>query len=55
VRVGGKRVTTVDIHAHCVIPAALDILGQENHFDLLDTASLDKRLHAMDAQGIDIV
>ena len=27
VKVGGRRVTTIDVHAHCVIPAAMKLLG----------------------------
>jgi len=27
VMVGGKRVKTIDVHAHCVVKEALDLLG----------------------------
>ena len=27
VKVGGKRVKTIDVHAHCVIPEAMALLG----------------------------
>lgn len=52
--VAGKRVTTIDVHAHCAVPAALAVVGQT-----LDTASLlmsdtAGRIAAMDAQGIDM-
>ncbi len=52
--VNGTRVKTVDIHAHCAVPEAMAILGQETHnADLLmdDTAT---RIAAMDAQGLDV-
>ena len=28
VMVGGKRVRTIDVHAHCVIPEASELLGR---------------------------
>lgn len=52
--VNGTRVRTIDIHAHCVVPAALDVLGQNagNQNLLMDDTST--RIAAMDAQGIDM-
>jgi hypothetical protein len=49
--VGGQRVKTIDVHAHCAIPAAAklvnrDVTGQD--------APLEDRLKAMDAEGIDM-
>lgn len=57
--VDGKRVRTVDIHAHCAVPEALALLGHELagpglRPDLDMTDGLDLRLAAMDAQGIDV-
>ncbi len=61
VLVGGKRVRTIDVHAHCYIPEALAIMGadakgvlplvkgQQEHFIVID-----RRLADMDAMGIDM-
>ncbi len=57
--VDGKRVKTVDIHAHCAAPAALALMGQKlggpGLRDDLDMASaVDVRLAIMDEQGVDV-
>jgi predicted TIM-barrel fold metal-dependent hydrolase len=64
VAVAGKRVRTVDTHAHCYFRDALALMGDEvprilpptkgvpEHF-LGDKPVLDQRLKAMDAMGID--
>ncbi len=52
VTVGGRRLTTVDIHAHCAFPEAMAMLGLKP-----EPANLvmgPQRLAAMDAQGIDM-
>ena len=62
VSVGGQRVHTIDVHAHCYVPEALALLGaaeakatlppvrgQQAHFIVVD-----ERLAAMDAMGIDM-
>ena len=51
VSVGGQRVKTIDVHAHCAVSAAAKLLNRDvsGH----DTP-LEQRLKAMDAQGIDI-
>ena len=59
VMVGGRRVRTVDVHAHCAVPEALALLGQKLggpslRPDLDMVTQLSVRLHAMDAQGIDV-
>jgi aminocarboxymuconate-semialdehyde decarboxylase len=53
----GRRVTTVDVHAHCAVPKAATLLRREaNRQDtlLLDGPALADRLSIMDRQGIDI-
>ena len=50
--VNGKRVKTVDIHAHCHIPEALALLGQQVRFPGLVIGP--DRIKVMDEQGIDI-
>ena len=56
VSVGGKRVKTVDVHAHCVVPEALALAGQTvqgQQFPDMDEVG-PKRIAAMDKQGVDI-
>ena len=57
--VDGRRVKTVDVHAHCAVPAALALMGEKLagpglRTDLDMATALDVRLATMDAQGIDI-
>ena len=59
VMVGGRRVKTVDVHAHCAVPEALALLGQKlggpalrPELDMATQVSV--RLQAMDEQGIDV-
>ena len=56
VMVGGKRVKTIDVHAHCVVAEALALLGQtveeQRGPGIGDVGS--RRLAEMDEQGIDI-
>ncbi|MGZ5682002.1 MAG: amidohydrolase family protein, partial [Burkholderiales bacterium] len=52
----GKRVKTIDVHAHAIIPKAFALLGHniaEHQFPDMDEMG-PKRLAAMDTQGIDI-
>ncbi|WP_159007023.1 amidohydrolase family protein [Bradyrhizobium sp. S69] len=58
VMVGGKRVKTIDVHAHCSIPEASKLLGpippvtvRGNDEAVID---IDKRFAAMDAQAVDM-
>ncbi len=51
--VNGRRVKTVDVHAHCTIPEAVAILGLEVE-PALRLSDLSERIAAMDAQGIDV-
>jgi aminocarboxymuconate-semialdehyde decarboxylase len=57
--VNGKRVKTVDLHAHCAVPEALALLGQKLagpglRPDLDMATEVGLRLKTMDAQGIDV-
>jgi aminocarboxymuconate-semialdehyde decarboxylase len=57
VTVGGRRVQTIDIHAHCVIPEAQALLGiptRDTRFGRGIDEVGAQRLRAMDAQGIDV-
>jgi aminocarboxymuconate-semialdehyde decarboxylase len=49
--VNGKRIKTVDVHAHCAIPEANAVMGQKLQPGLVNT---EERIRAMDAQGIDV-
>ena len=64
--VKGRRIKTVDMHAHCAVPRATELLrrpaanqsgpGSPGNDDplLLDGPALARRIGTMDAQGIDI-
>src|SRR5262249_41160160 len=48
----GKRVKTIDVHAHCAFPEAMALMGRK-----VQPASLvmaEDRIRAMDEQGIDM-
>ena len=56
VMVGGRRVKTVDVHAHCAVPEALALLGQKLggpalRPDLDMATQVSVRLQAMDEQA----
>jgi len=51
--VNGRRVRTVDVHAHCAIPEAKAMVGEPMEPALLMSTPAD-RLRAMDEQGIDV-
>jgi aminocarboxymuconate-semialdehyde decarboxylase len=54
--VSGKRVKTIDVHAHCVIPEALPLMGlkleNQRGPGLGEVGA--RRIAEMDAQGIDV-
>ncbi len=57
--VSGKRVKTVDVHAHCAVPDALALMnlklgGPSLRPDLDMGAELPTRLRVMDEQGVDV-
>jgi predicted TIM-barrel fold metal-dependent hydrolase len=60
--VNGRRVKTIDVHAHCVIPQAMELMGPDAKNVLpLTTRGADEavivvenRLRAMNQQGIDV-
>jgi aminocarboxymuconate-semialdehyde decarboxylase len=47
-------VKTIDVHAHCGLPAAMALLGLEFTTEALLMSKPEDRLHAMDEQGIDV-
>ena len=50
----GKRVKTVDVHAHCAVPAAMALVGRALETEALLMSSTADRIRAMDEQGIDV-
>src|SRR5436190_17891358 len=50
--VNGKRVKTVDLHAHCHIPEALALMGVKENTPALVVGP--DRIKVMDEQGIDV-
>jgi aminocarboxymuconate-semialdehyde decarboxylase len=52
--VSGRRVRTVDVHAHCAVPAAMALVGQPLEAAGLLMDDTGVRLAAMDTQGIDV-
>jgi aminocarboxymuconate-semialdehyde decarboxylase len=57
--VNGKRVKTVDVHAHCAVPEALALMnlklgGPALRTELDMASAVSVRLQAMDEQGIDV-
>jgi aminocarboxymuconate-semialdehyde decarboxylase len=58
----GRRIKTIDIHAHCAIPEAVALTGREPKSVLSPTTRgfdevfmvVEQRLRAMDSQGIDV-
>src|ERR1700709_70044 len=52
--VNGKRIKTVDVHAHCAVPAAMALVNVPLEAPGLLMADTSARLAAMDVQGIDV-
>jgi aminocarboxymuconate-semialdehyde decarboxylase len=58
VTLGGRRVKTVDVHAHCAVPEALALMrmpaGSSARWDIPQLVIGQDRLRVMDEQGIDV-
>ena len=52
--VNGRRVKTVDVHAHCAVPEAMALMGRTLDTPALLMSRASDRLRAMDEQGIDV-
>src|SRR5712692_2941811 len=52
--VSGKRVKTVDVHAHCAVPEAMALMGRTLETAALLMSNTQDRIRAMDDQGIDV-
>ena len=59
VTVNGRRIKTIDIHAHCAVPEALALMGHtlegpQNRPDLDMATAVALRMKLMDQQAIDV-
>jgi len=55
VTVGGRRVKTIDVHAHCIVPEAVALMGGQVNSPGNAALTLSaERLRKMDEQGIDM-
>jgi hypothetical protein len=52
--VNGKRIKTIDVHAHCIVPAAAAVINHPLEAPGLLMHDTSTRIAAMDAQGIDV-
>jgi aminocarboxymuconate-semialdehyde decarboxylase len=52
--VNGRRIKTVDVHAHCAVPEAMKLMGMEVTPRALLMSDTVDRIKAMDEQGIDV-
>src|SRR5215510_9760589 len=54
--VGGRRVKTIDVHAHCAVPEAMALMGRNVSPQalLMVQEPMQERLRQMDAQGMDV-
>src|SRR6202047_4191279 len=52
--VNGKRVKTVDIHAHCIVPEAAAVINHPLEAPGLLCSNVSDRIQEMDAEGIDV-
>ena len=52
--VNGRRVKTVDVHAHCAVPEAMALMGRNVQPQTLLMSRPVDRIRAMDEQGIDV-
>ena len=50
----GKRIKTVDVHAHCIVPPAAALINHPLEAPGLLMTDTSARIAAMDAQGIDV-
>jgi aminocarboxymuconate-semialdehyde decarboxylase len=56
VAVSGRRVKTIDVHAHCIVPEAMQAMGLNaaDHHQPGIVLVPDDRIRVMDEQGIDV-
>jgi aminocarboxymuconate-semialdehyde decarboxylase len=58
VHVGGRRVKTIDVHCHCVVPKAMELMGRSPGSNEMRGPGITevgaRRIREMDEQGIDV-
>ncbi|MES2562645.1 MAG: hypothetical protein V4637_07945, partial [Pseudomonadota bacterium] len=56
VAVNGRRVKTIDVHAHCIVPEAMQAMGLDaaDHHQPGIVLVPEDRIRVMDEQGIDV-
>ena len=54
IRIGGQRVTTVDVHTHTIIPGTMELVGTTTPNNNSNLIIDDGRIALMDQWGIDI-
>jgi len=52
--INGRRIKTIDIHAHCIVPPAAALINHPLEAPGLLMQDTSTRIAAMDAQGIDV-
>src|SRR5262252_3258729 len=52
--INGRRIKTIDIHAHCIVPPASALINHPLEAPGLLMHDTSTRIAAMDAQGIDV-
>ena len=52
--VRGKRVKTIDVHAHCIVPEAAQLINHPLEAPGLLWANVGDRLAQMDQSGVDV-
>src|SRR6266851_3047976 len=52
--VNGRRVKTVDVHAHCSVPEAMALMNLKVAPETLLMSKASDRIRAMDEQGVDV-
>jgi aminocarboxymuconate-semialdehyde decarboxylase len=52
--INGKRIKTIDVHAHCIVPPAAAVINHPLEAPGLLMHDTSTRIAAMDAQGIDV-
>ena len=52
--INGKRVKTVDVHAHCIVPEAAQLINHSLEAPALLWSNIGDRLAQMDQTGVDV-
>ena len=52
--ISGKRVKTVDVHAHCIVPEAADLINHPLEEEGLLWSNVNDRLTQMNQSGVDV-